>query len=418
MPTRLIHTSDWHLGHVLHDVDQSPEQQAFLHWLADLCVSEKAHGLLIAGDLYDVSNPPASAVGMLAKFLVGLWKRLPNLTVVAIGGNHDSAYRLETTEPYLRALGRLHVLGAVPRREGAIDLGRALVRVEGDGDSALVAAVPFLRASDLRAEDLAGAADGPVRRVHDELFAGARAALREREALVAMGHLFVAGGTQGGSERPLVGGVDAVPPDLFPPEVVYAALGHLHRAQTMAGRLSYSGAPVALSFDEVAYRRQVRVVELESGALKAVREVEVPVTRELHRLPATGSAPLADVLAALRALPPARKVPDNLMPLVEVSIRLERPEPSLRMQLEEALEGRAGRLVKWRTEYSGSGAALADAAGGKGLGDLDPLEVFRGRWASRHEGEPPADLAAAFASLLEEARGEVIPTVAAPEVES
>jgi len=72
-----------------------------------------------------------------------------------------------------------------------------------------------------------------------------------------MGHLFVSGGRAADSERILVGGVGAVPPDAFPPDVAYAALGHLHRRQAIDGRLHYSGAPIPLSFDEASNEQQV-----------------------------------------------------------------------------------------------------------------------------------------------------------------
>ena len=409
MPLRLLHTSDWHLGHVLHDIDQSPEHRAFLPWLADLCEREEVHGLLIAGDIFDVSNPPAAAVSMLADFLVGLWRRLPNIQVVAIGGNHDSAHRLETTEPYLHALGRLHVLGALPRRAGAIDADRTLVRIEGEGESALVAAIPFLRAADLRAEEVGGDASVPVQRIHDELLGVARGRLRPKEALVVMGHLFVAGGASASSERQLVGGVGAVPPDAFPADVAYAALGHLHRPQTVAGKLRYSGAPFPLSFDEAGYAQQVLLVELAGGSVSSVREEPTPRIRPLLRVPADGPGPLDEVLRQLRALPPRGTTSDEALPLLEVCVSLERPEPNLRANLEEAVSGRAARLVTWHVTLTGTGAALGDVAPGAALTDLDPVDVFRRRWASRYAGEPSPELFAAFDSVLAEARGETSP---------
>ncbi len=407
MPLRLVHTSDWHLGHVLHDVDQEPEQRAFLAWLADLCVEERADALLVSGDLFDVSNPPASAVSLFAGFLIGLWHRLPRFQVIAIGGNHDSAHRLETTEPFLDALGRLHVLGGVPRRQGALDLDRLLVRVEGESGSALIAAIPFLRAADLRAEELGGDPAVPVRRLHDEVFAAARARLRPGEALVAMGHVFVAGGASVSSERTLVGGVGAVPPDVFPQDVAYAALGHLHRPQVVDGRLHYPGAPVPLSFDESEHRQQALVVELDEGRLASVRPVETPRTRPLLRVPADGPAPLEEVVRQLRALPAAGDIPADRLPLLEARVLLDRPEPQLRAELEKALAGRAARLVTWKSTFAGTGAALADVVPGRELSEFDPIEVFRRRWDRRHGGEPPADLLGAFGELLEVARGEV-----------
>ncbi len=409
MALRLVHTSDWHLGHVLHDVDRAPEQRAFLAWLADLCEREGAHGLLVAGDLFDVASPPAAAVGMLAEFLVDVWRRLPQLTVVAIGGNHDSPHRLETTEPFLRALGRLHVVGAAPRGPAGLEPERALVRIEGGGESALVAAIPFLRAADLRAEDLGADPAAPVRRVHDAVFGAARARRRPGEALVAMGHLFVVGGASGASERTLVGGAGAVPSDAFPPDVAYGALGHLHRPQAIGARLRYSGAPLPLSFDEAQHEQQVVVVDLAGGALVAARAVPTPRPRPLLRVPADGPAPLAEVLEQLRALPPLGDLSPERVPLLEARVRLARPEPALRARLDEAVEGRAARLVRWQVVLDGDGAALGDGSPAATLDELDPVDVFRRRWASRFGGEPTAELLGAFDELLAEARGEAAP---------
>ncbi len=415
MTVRLLHTSDWHLGQALHDVDRTGEHRAFLRWLGDLCERERIHALLVSGDVFDVSNPPAAAIQLFAEFLVDLWRRLDAIRVIVVGGNHDSAHRLETTEPYLHALGRLHVLGALPRQGDAIDADRALVRVEGDGGSALVLAIPFLRAADLRAGELEGDPAAPVRRIHEELLVAARAHRRPGEPLVAMGHLFVSGGAAS-SERQLVGGVGAVPADVFSPEITYAALGHLHRPQTLAGRLRYSGPPIPLSFDEAGHAQEVVLVELEGFALASARGIPTPRTRPLLSVPASGHAPLEEVLALLRALPPRGALADDALPLLEVRVQLERPEPTLRSQLDAALEGRAARLVSWRVATAGDGAGLGDATPGVALSDLDPIEVFRRRWGTRFDGEPPAELLAAFDELLAEARGEVASATAATEV--
>jgi len=123
-------------------------------------------------------------------------------------------------------------------------------------------------------------------------------------------------------------------------------------------------------------------------------------------VPAEGAAPLEEVLAALRALPARGDLPEEWRPLLEVRPSLARPEPTLLARLHEVLEGKAARLIKWTPAYTGDGAALGDAAPGAALDDLDPVDVFRRRWASRHAGEPPEALLAAFDALLAEARGE------------
>ena len=54
---RLLHTADWHLGQSLHTFDRSFEHQCFLDWLLDTLEAERSDGLLIAGDIFDNTNP-------------------------------------------------------------------------------------------------------------------------------------------------------------------------------------------------------------------------------------------------------------------------------------------------------------------------------------------------------------------------
>ena len=96
--------------------------------------------------------------------------------------------------------------------------------------------------------------------------AAARAQVDGRRSLV-VAHAFVAGGTGSDSERELsVGGVDRAPKDALD-GFTYAALGHLHRPQSV-GRpsLRYSGTPLAYSFSETE-AKTVTIVDLPpSGA--------------------------------------------------------------------------------------------------------------------------------------------------------
>ena len=47
---RLIHTSDWHLGHELHGFDRGVEHAAFLDWLARQLFELSADALIVTGD--------------------------------------------------------------------------------------------------------------------------------------------------------------------------------------------------------------------------------------------------------------------------------------------------------------------------------------------------------------------------------
>ncbi|MGE0708656.1 MAG: exonuclease SbcCD subunit D C-terminal domain-containing protein [Planctomycetota bacterium] len=428
---RVLHTSDWHLGHSLHGLDRAGEHAAFLGWLLDTLVVERVDALLITGDVYDSACPPIAAERALFDFLADARRRLPGLEVVLIGGNHDSAQRLDASAALLRAIG-VHVVGALPistrgaeLKEAldwpALDWERLLVPLRGPGGEveAQVVALPFLRPADLppNAPDPTGAGResaliASARRLLEAVFAGARARRVAGAALLATGHCTIRGASLSAlSERAIHGG-DALPVDLFPEDLAYVALGHLHRAQAVGGReaVRYAGSPLPLSFAEVDYRHEVRLLELAGERLVAQRGLAVPRSVELVRiLP----APLPEVLAALAALPP-RVVgePAARRPFLEVRVEVPRagvlgPQPSseLRRAVEEALADKRARLVKLELLRDASGETLADHEAGSRLGELDPREVFRRCWERDHEGPPPRELRGAFEELLLEVGG-------------
>jgi exonuclease SbcD len=129
---KLCHTSDWHLGHTLHGHGREHEHARFLAFLLETLASEEADALIVAGDVFDSANPPASAQAMLYRFLADARAKLPRLDVLIVAGNHDSAARLSAPDPILRALG-VRVIGAVPRvgsgGRAAIDAGAIAPRI-------------------------------------------------------------------------------------------------------------------------------------------------------------------------------------------------------------------------------------------------------------------------------------------------
>jgi exonuclease SbcD len=416
---RILHTSDWHLGQTLHGVGREHEHGAFLDWLLDVVGERAVDAVLVAGDVFDTANPPAQAQAAWYRFLATARERYPALDVVAIGGNHDSAARLDAPGPMLDALG-IRVVGGLPRLSGgALDLDRLLVPLrDAAGETAAwVAAVPFLRPADLPA---AGADSGDplvegVRAVYAEVLAEARRRRRGTEALVALGHCYAAGTRLSElSERKILGGNQhALPPDLFPDDLAYAALGHLHLAQRVgrADRIRYSGSPLPLALSESGYPHQVCLVELDgdgTGQPVRVEALRVPRAVEILHLPEDRPRPLAEVLGLLAALPEADPAaPEAARPYLEVRVLLDAPAPTLRREVEAALTGKAARLLKITAHHTGHGRALEPAPERQHLRDFSPEEVFLQCYRRSHEGDPSAELLAAFYELLEETeRGE------------
>lgn len=402
---RLLHTSDWHLGHTLHDVPREHEHATFLRWLTDRLIAEAVDALIIAGDVFDTANPSADAQQTFYDFLATARRQLPALDIVVIGGNHDSAGRLDAPDPLLRALG-IRVVGGLPRGPGAAG-DRLLVPLHDKSNAvaAWVVAVPFLRPFDLPTLPGDDALIAGVHRVYADAIVEARALRQPGQALIATGHCYMTGTSLSElSERKILGGnLHALPLTVFPDDLAYVALGHLHRAQAVGGRNSvrYCGSPIPLSLAEAPYKHQVLVADFDGEQLTDVREVLIPRTVQILRVPATGAASLDDVATLLSALPDRGDTPDQERPYLEVEITLAQPEPAMRKRVEEALTGKAARLVRLGVRHEGTGDTLADTLATTTLSDLLPEDVFRARYKQVYQGEPPASLLASFANLVE-----------------
>lgn len=394
---RLLHTSDWHLGHTLKEVSREHEHAAFLAWLLETCAREAPDVLVITGDVFDSGTPPASAERMWFELLAKARRARPAMDIIAIAGNHDSPARLGAASSLLRELN-IHVIGNLPRT-----IDDVLIPVaNGEG---LVAAVPFLRPIDVPA-----GCEDPLATVYGEVMEAARARRRADQALVVLGHLYVTGADPShlSERRVSIGGQESASLRLFPDDIDYVALGHMHRAQRVGrDNIRYAGAPIALSLDEANYRHQVVVVDFAGGRVTEMRSVDVPQVNEIVRIPARGSISLVDAVAAIEALPARLEGEDPARPYLEVCIELDRPEPRLRTMIETALDGKRARLVQLHVERTGSGAALGDRVVAKRLAELDPRDVFGQLWSRDHAEPPSAAVTGAFDRLLAEVSGDL-----------
>jgi exonuclease SbcD len=414
---RLIHTADWHLGQTLHDFDRSHEHARFLDWLLDVLEAERADALLVAGDVFDVANPSSAAQALFYDFLGRARRRLPGLGIVVIAGNHDSPGRMEAPAPVLQGLG-IHVVGQVPRdASGTIDAERMVLPLrDARGDvAAWCIAVPFLRAGDVpRIEpDDEDAATGDafaagVAALYARAFAHAASLRTPGQAIVAMGHCHMVGGTVSelSERRIVIGGSEALPTSVFAPTLAYTALGHLHLAQRAGAHegIRYSGSPLPMSFAEVGYTHQVLRVDLDGDRLAAVTPLPVPRAVELLRVPATPAAP-DDAIAALAALDLPEAAPEA-QPYLLVRVVLEAPEPGLRQRVEQALAGKPVRLARIEISRPGAGVAgdgsqTLQPLGMDELARLDPMAVFAARYRRDYTADPPAGLVAAFAEIAD-----------------
>lgn len=318
---RLIHSSDWHIGHELFSHEREVEHEAFLSWLLDRLVAEEADLLLVTGDIYDVANPPVSAMARLYAFLRDATTRCPNLQIVIIGGNHDSAARINLPAALLGP-GRIHLVGSLPRVNGTPDFERMLVPLKDRAgrSAAWLVAVPYCRPGDM--------GPGGLPELYENvLTAGAERA--DGLPLIVTGHLHVAEGdvSEHSERRITIGGEEAQATTLFDGRAAYVALGHLHRPQTIKGDtlIRYAGSPFPLSATERLYRHSISIVDLFAGGATA-REEEIPRVVPFLTVPADGPKPIGEVELALQELDFDAELTRGLQPFVEVSVLVDGPE--------------------------------------------------------------------------------------------
>ncbi len=420
---RILHTSDWHLGQTLHQYERGYEHARFLDWLLGTLESEKVDALLIAGDIFDNTNPSAASQQQLYRFLQQARVRVPHLAIVMTAGNHDSPGRIEAPGPLLSLFdaSAIGAVGSFGRLAEQLDLAAQLDRLivplkDATGQvAAWCIALPFLRPADLpRVEKVAADDDGDaylagMAELHRRAWQLASEKRAPGQAVIAMGHCHLRGGqVSEESERKLVvGGSEILPAALFDPGIAYVALGHLHLAQRVGGDETrrYCGSPLPLSFSEVDYPHQVLLVELEGEAVASVRELRVPRAVELLRIPARPT-PLEQVLVELAALDlPARTEAEQ--PYLQVRVLLERPEPGLRAQVEQAIADKPVRLVRIETQHARSGKAeAAPTVTVEELAALAPADFFGRLYRHRFGSEPEAELMQAFGELLQQAQEE------------
>ena len=229
---RFLHSADWHLGRVYHGVSLLEDQAHVLQQFVRIAADTRPDAILLAGDIYDRSVPPAEAVRLLDLVLSELILEL-KIPVVMIAGNHDGPDRLAFGSGLLQRAG-LVVRGPVEMDAAPLVLRDAHGEVE-------IHALPYAEPALVRS----ASGDDTIADHHAALAAqtaAVRAAQVPGRRTVVVAHAFVQGGAESESERPLsVGGTGAVGVGVFD-GFDYVALGHLHRPQAIGTKRGGEGA--------------------------------------------------------------------------------------------------------------------------------------------------------------------------------
>jgi DNA repair protein SbcD/Mre11 len=381
---KILHTSDWHIGRTLYGRKRYAEYEAFLNWLADLIERENIDALLVSGDIFDNSTPSNYAQEIYYRFLCSI-ALLPNRHVVVTAGNHDSPSFLNAPREILKSLN-VHVVGCASNTPE----DELIVLTGPDQEPQLiVCAVPYLRDRDIRIAEAGESIEQKEQKIiegirtHYRMVCEAaeqkRIVLGRPVPIVAMGHLFAAGGRTvdgDGVRRDLyIGSLAQVRSDVFPSSIDYLALGHLHVPQRVGGSdlMRYSGSPLPMGFGEAQQDKAVVIVEF-SNDIPGVTNVPVPRFQALKTL--RGDWPtIAGAIEELKK--------QGSSAWLEIIYEGEEIIGNLRERLDEAIIGSSLEVLPVKNNRV-LDLAMKGMNTEETLDDLDVTDVFR-RCLQSHE---------------------------------
>ena len=381
---RILHTSDWHIGHRLYEQPRIEEHRQFLDWLLTTVQENAIDVLLVAGDIFDTALPSSEATDLYYQFLFRLYRETPTHVVIT-AGNHDSPRHLAAPREFLR-MGRIHVVGL------ASEPAECVITLPAEKPSVAIAAVPYLSENELS---------------HISFETEPERAERYRERLKAfysqcvermppglpkilMGHLFVHGGQVGDSERNIqIGGATAMQISDFPDDVTYVALGHLHRPHAIGGTrypVQYAGSPLPLRFNEAHYSKKVYLLDVPASGDAQVEDIEIPIFKELRTV--AGNLDKVGLMAMS---------PEWDGTYIQVQLKLDSPEVGISDKIREMFHARGGEVLSVEVELPSQTARQEIP-----IEDMQqPMEIFEQFYKEKFNGNPDELMMKTFDELLQ-----------------
>ncbi|MDF2472406.1 MAG: sbcD [Anaerocolumna sp.] len=270
---KFLHISDLHIGKKFKEIDFTLDQLHILNEIIKIAEEERPDGILIAGDIYDRSIPPAGAVNIFDDFLTQLEKR--NIKVFMVSGNHDSPERINFGKEIL-GKNNIYIAGTF---KGNLDK----VTLEDDFGSINIYLLPYIRpsfVSNYYSELEITSYESAAKIVIDH----AKVDNNQRNILVA--HQFVTNGgiepEKSDSESISIGGIDNIDVSVFA-NFDYVALGHIHGPQNIGREtVRYCGTPLKYSFSEVNHKKSVTCLEIKEKDSIVISQIPLHPIRDMR----------------------------------------------------------------------------------------------------------------------------------------
>ena len=255
---KILQTGDLHLGKILYEYSLLEDQKYILNQITEILLQDDFDVLAITGDIYDRAIPSPEAVELFDQFLTNLHKKKPNLAILIISGNHDSARRLSFASKLL-ASNNIYI--CAENSSEKIDNKKPISLKDSTGFQCDFYLVPFFHADDIKniVENISPNPENPS---------------------ILFSHCLTLGVETSSSERTFVGTAENIDSSIFE-KFTYTGLGHIHKPQKVSEKIYYSGSPLAYSFDEIKYEKSFLKIEISKDKKLEIEKIPANPLRKL-----------------------------------------------------------------------------------------------------------------------------------------
>ena len=255
---KILQTGDLHLGKILYEYSLLEDQKYILNQITEILLQDDFDVLAITGDIYDRAIPSPEAVELFDQFLTNLHKKKPNLAILIISGNHDSARRLSFASKLL-ASNNIYI--CAENLSEKIENQKPISLKDSTGFQCDFYLVPFFHADDIKniVENISPNPENPS---------------------ILFSHCLTLGVETSSSERTFVGTAENIDSSIFE-KFTYTGLGHIHKPQKVSEKIYYSGSPLAYSFDEIKYEKSFLKIEISKDKKLEIEKIPANPLRKL-----------------------------------------------------------------------------------------------------------------------------------------
>ena len=383
---KILHTSDWHLGHTLYNYDRTEEQLAMLEQMASIVEEQKPDVFLLCGDVYHTSQPSAAVQTMLSDGLVKIHEANPEMTIVMTAGNHDSGTKHEIFQTPWKAL-KVYAIGQLEKDNP----DEHIIEVPGKG---YIIAIPYAHERNIP--------EGFFQQLLDSV------AERNTEGLpmVMTAHTTVRGCDFTGHDHATeytVGGIDSLGLEEMGEGYDYLALGHIHHGQFVhsgKANVRYCGTPLPVSFDE-NFCHTVSMVEIEKhGDAPKVDQIVIQNPHPLVSLPTDRLASWEEAKELLG------QFPDDIPAYIRLNVEIDDFLPvEANAEAANLTEGKQCRFCYINARRKAASQSEAKVLTVQEFQSEEPIEIAR-RYAEYAGISFDEEMTAMFNETLREVKNE------------